>query len=141
MNILGSKYSIAILLAVFVLGGVFILPEHALADTDTTKENVCDSSDIKLPGCDNTSGTTYQALTNKWLPNAITGFIAFTGIAAVILIMVAGVMYILSMGNEEKEKKARKIIYFALMGLIITILAYAIVQIVINLQFGTNAQP
>jgi hypothetical protein len=54
------------------------------------------------------------------------------GIASVIMIVIGGFSYVTSAGNPEKAASAKKRIIYALVGLAITALAWAIVGFVTN---------
>ncbi|MBU1017605.1 pilin [Patescibacteria group bacterium] len=53
--------------------------------------------------------------------------------AAVIMLIVAGIMYALSAGDEEKMQKAKRIILWSVIGLIVALIAHFIAQGVIGL--------
>ncbi len=55
----------------------------------------------------------------------------------VIAIIVTGIFYIFSMGNEEQMTKAKDIILYTVIGLVIISVAYGIVVGVTKLQFFT----
>ncbi len=61
-----------------------------------------------------------------------------TGIASVIMLIYAGFMYTTSAGSSEKTKKAKDIILYSILGLIISVLAFAIVSFVAG-QFGVKS--
>lgn len=52
----------------------------------------------------------------------------------VIALIIGGYQYITAYGDEEKHKTAQKTITYAIVGLIISILAFGIVTIITNLQ-------
>ena len=52
------------------------------------------------------------------------------GIIAVIMIIVGGIMYATSMGDPGKAKKAKDAIMYGIVGLVIALLAFAIVRFV-----------
>ncbi len=56
---------------------------------------------------------------------------AVTGTIAVLVIVVAGLMFVMSQGNPEKTSKARNAIIYAAVGLAISILAFSIVKFVV----------
>ena len=58
-----------------------------------------------------------------------------SGSVAVLMLIFGGIMYISSLGNQERTEKAKKIIKYAGIGLFSVILAYAIVTNVIDLIF------
>lgn len=60
------------------------------------------------------------------------------GIISVIMLIYGGLRYILSGGDSKKVTDAKNTILYAIIGLIISILAYAIVNFVINNTLGTN---
>lgn len=52
--------------------------------------------------------------------------------AAVVMLIVAGIMYALSAGDEDKMRKAKRIILWSIVGLIVALLARFIAQLVIG---------
>lgn len=60
-----------------------------------------------------------------------TVFVVAGGIA-VLVITVAGLFYVISLGNPQSTKKAKDTILYALIGLGICIFAYTIVRFVIG---------
>lgn len=81
------------------------------------KANGCDGSKNALPGI---------------VENIIEAIILVMGIVAVIAIVYGGVQYMTSTGNTDKIQKAKHTILYAVIGLIICVLAYAIVNFVIG---------
>ena len=55
-----------------------------------------------------------------------------SGAASVIVIVIAGIMYTTSAGNEKRIATAKDAILYAVVGLIISLLAFAIVNFVIT---------
>jgi len=60
----------------------------------------------------------------------LTYFIA--GIIAVIVIIVAGIMYTTSSGDTGRVSKAKNLLTYAIVGLIVVLLAFVITNIVIG---------
>ena len=58
--------------------------------------------------------------------------ITVTGLLAVIFIIIGGVHYMTSAGDSNKVKKAKDTILYAVIGLIICVLSFAIVNFVIT---------
>lgn len=78
--------------------------------------------------------------------NVIRTIIGFLGIIAVGLIIYAGFLWMTSGGDEQKIEQAKKILQNALVGLIIIVLAFAIVSFILNFfkglgGGGSNNQP
>ena len=58
------------------------------------------------------------------------------GILSVIMLIVGGLKYAVSAGDAKKVTDAKNTILYALIGLIISILAYAIVNFVLDIVIG-----
>lgn len=56
--------------------------------------------------------------------------LSFLALAAVITIIIAGIILILSLGNEEQKERAKRIIFYTLIGLVVILFARVIVGIV-----------
>jgi len=63
-------------------------------------------------------------------------FIGFLGFLATIAFIYAGVLWVLSGGSEEMITKARKIMIYAGLGLIVVMLSFSIVNFIQNLIYG-----
>ncbi|MBM3231288.1 TrbC/VirB2 family protein [Candidatus Peregrinibacteria bacterium] len=57
----------------------------------------------------------------------------FMALVAVIIIVIAGIRLVISQGEETEKDKAKKAIFYAIIGLVIILLAQAIVSIVAGL--------
>ena len=69
----------------------------------------------------------------------VTNLILYaSGSVAVLLLIIGGVRYIMSFSNQEQMDAAKKTIKFALIGLIVVILAYAIVTNIIDLIYQST---
>ncbi len=85
------------------------------------------------------AGCTPTGSTNDFadaIVGILNGIIAALGIVAVIVIIIGGVGYITSTGDAGKVKKAKDTILYACIGLIICVLAFAIVNFVIANVIG-----
>jgi hypothetical protein cdiviTM7_00647 len=60
------------------------------------------------------------------------------GIISVVVLIYGGLRYILSGGDAKKVTDAKNTILYAIIGLIISLLAYAIVNFVLNSVIGVN---
>lgn len=64
--------------------------------------------------------------------NIVNGLLVVAGIAASIYLVVGGVRYITSQGEEGETEKAKNTILYALIGLIVIALSAAIVNFIIS---------
>ena len=64
--------------------------------------------------------------------NIINAVIGVLGLVAVVVIILGGVQYMTSTGDAGKVKKAKDTILYGVIGLVICILAFAIVNFVIT---------
>ena len=63
--------------------------------------------------------------------NIINGIIAVLGFVCVVVMIVGGVNYMISAGDSSKVTKAKNTILYGLIGLVLCVLAFAIVNFVI----------
>lgn len=68
----------------------------------------------------------------------VSVLLVVVGIAASVYLIVGGVRYITSQGEERKIQKAKNTILYALIWLIVIALYYAIVNLIINRTFPDN---
>ncbi len=61
-----------------------------------------------------------------------------SGSIAVLILVIGGVRYIASLGNQEQMDAAKKTIKFAVIGLLVIILAFAIVTNVIDIIYRST---
>lgn len=105
------------------LAPLFAVPAGAInvidsACTDSNKDTaVC-------KGKDETAGKLIQTIINILL--------FAIGAISVIMIIVGGIRYVLSNGNSSQINSAKDTVLYAVIGLVVALLAYAIVGFVIN---------
>ncbi|MFZ6035784.1 MAG: hypothetical protein ACOYUK_01455 [Patescibacteria group bacterium] len=71
--------------------------------------------------------------------NIVQWVLGFLGLIAVIMILYGGFIWITAGGNEDKVASAKKIISAAVVGLIVVLLAWAIVTFVVNTASDVTA--
>lgn len=64
--------------------------------------------------------------------NVIVGFV---GLIAVIAVVIGGIYYATSTGDASKATKGRNAILYGIVGLVISLLAFAIVNFVLSAVF------
>lgn len=65
-------------------------------------------------------------------------FLGFLGILAVIMVIYGGVTYVTAAGADEAIGNAKKIILYSLVGIIIILLSFAIVNTVLGAGTGVE---
>jgi len=73
--------------------------------------------------------------------NIVTYLMTFLGIIAVIVILYGGFLWLTAGGNEDRVGSAKKTIIAGIIGLVIIIAAYAIVQIVVGFAYNIVGNP
>lgn len=58
----------------------------------------------------------------------INFFLGFLGLLAVAMVIYAGFLYVGSAGNEENVNKAKKILLYAVLGIVVIIISFALVN-------------
>lgn len=64
-------------------------------------------------------------------------FLGFLGLIAVIMVIYGGVTYVISAGNDDAIGNAKKIIMYALVGIIVILLSFVVVNAVLKAGTGT----
>ncbi|MGO3702332.1 MAG: Mbov_0395 family pilin-like conjugal transfer protein [Candidatus Saccharimonadales bacterium] len=69
---------------------------------------------------------------NSMIENVTNALLFFLGAVAVIVIITGGLMYITAAGDAGKVKNAKNTILYAVVGLVVALLAWGIVSFVVN---------
>lgn len=80
--------------------------------------------------------STLDTLVSTKVAGLINFFTGFAALVAVILIIVAGYMFITAAGDADKVEKAGKTISGAVIGLIIVIVARVLVEFILKAALG-----
>ena len=131
---LSSKIKTAAMaIALVVLGaGAAVLPTFALENTNGT-------TTIPNTGINGGTGMVSNKanLEDKDLTsvagNVINIILYVVGALAVIMVIIGGIQYTTSAGDQNKVTKAKNTILYGVVGLAIAVLAYAIVNFVIGI--------
>jgi len=132
-NIRKSVLSIAAVLSLAVV----LSATPALAANCCSATNLTAKQQIKC-GADTASGNSCAPTPNpgQGIQNTIKDVIDILSLAggalAVIMIIVGGLRYVTSAGNQEGTKAAKNTIIYAVVGLVIIAVAQIIVQFVLN---------
>jgi|GEM_PF-5625024 len=87
-----------------------------------------------LPGPGNSAlGLSY--VRDVFLPNLTNWVVSLVLAGSVVVVVAAGIMFTIANGNQEMTDKARETVIWGVIGMVITVLAYAIVRIVITINY------
>jgi amino acid transporter len=81
---------------------------------------------------ENTAGFDKGADPRKMVANGIKIFLGFLGLISVVLILYAGFLWMTSAGEETKVKKAKDILWAAVIGLVIVLMSYGLAIFVLE---------
>lgn len=98
-----------------------------LAAPAANKDAVCEGVAATGGNCADNSGTVTKLV--ETLINILSWVV---GVAAVVVIILGGLFYIISAGDPQKATKARQAILYAIIGLVIVALAQTIVRFTIG---------
>ncbi len=111
-----------------VLGGVLVFMSMAASANAAWEAGKKNSKDVGLPG-----GAIYQIISStlSWLLG-IFGFIAIIGF------VVAGIFYLTAAGDEGQAEKGKNGMKYSIIGVIVALMGWVIVQAVDSWLKGTN---
>jgi len=122
-------------LAVAGLGGL-LFQNNAMAVT--CPEGSVNPNATTLAGCniaaENSANNLFKTVNG--IINVILGVI---GIVAVVVIIVGGVSYLTSQGDAGKVAKAKNTILYGVVGMMVALLAFAIVNFILTSVFSTSS--
>ena len=100
------------------------VPLAASADTDATKG----ATDAKPDGVPTDLNASLTVITNTLL--------LAIGFVSVVMLIIGGFRYVLSNGNEKSVTGAKDTILYAIIGVVVALLAYAIINFVLGTFSG-----
>lgn len=123
--------NLALILGVVAAPLASAVPVSAQAN-DPNAEALCKGSggtwSREDQACNSTSGRTVPGTIRQ-----ITNILIFlVGAIAVLMIIIGGLRYVLSAGDQSATTSAKNTILYAIIGLVVAIMAYAIVNFVLD---------
>lgn len=116
---LNIKFAMPLLAGVAIVGGLLFVSPDATAQID---------AGLGAAG----AGMEQGADIDGTVGNFVNLFLYVVGVVAVIMIIYGGFQFLTSAGDSSKAGKARSTILYALIGLIVAALAYAIINFVMD---------
>ncbi|MCF7844905.1 MAG: hypothetical protein K9M03_03705 [Kiritimatiellales bacterium] len=124
---------ICIVTALIMISSAFA-PSGIAAENES--EGLGDASEIT--GIDNVEGGTESI--KGIIENIVLQALTFVALLATIVIIIAGVYLVAGAGSDTSVEKAKKIVIYTIVGIILIILAGAIVQFFINAGTGVSSE-
>jgi uncharacterized membrane protein len=127
MRLLPRVFLCFIMIAITLISASALSPSTQAASS-TSVTTIRLASDYGL----NDSAASGTGLSKKPLKESILSIIRWSlgslGLVAVVLVLYGGFMWMTASGNDDRISKAKQIISAALIGMIIILLSFAIVQ-------------
>lgn len=125
---------VAVLMAAVV--GVVVVPNVALAIEKCPAGTLNEGAELPIAQCniDQDQNTTNLLSTVSTILNVVLGVV---GLVAVVVMILGGIGFVTSQGDAGKVTKARNTILYGLVGLVVALLAFAIVNFVLSSVFKT----
>ena len=106
------------------------------ANATTAKKGNCDTTNLTLGNgaqCAKTDDQQSELFGETGIFTTIVNVLLFLiGVISVIMLIYGGIQYTLSSGDSGKVNNAKNTILYAIVGLIVAILSYAIVNFVLK---------
>ena len=119
-----------ITLAILVSSLLCLTPRLALADP---LGGICNGAGSASAVCQDKNNKTNPLTGSDGLILKVANIIAiFAGVAAVIIIILAGLRFVTSAGSSEDVAGARRTIIYASVGLVVIVVARALIGLVIG---------
>lgn len=109
----------------FILLATFVISPLSLA-AGAEELKPCTNADSTL--CQSTE----TSLIGGILTSVINLLLVVAGVIAVIMVIVGGIRYITSDGDSGKANQAKNTILYAVIGVVVTVMSYSIVNFVIG---------
>jgi ABC-type Fe3+ transport system permease subunit len=117
-----QKLILASFIALF--GLVAVVPASTVSAIDVF-DNACKDSKSKVCGAEKTDELP------KLMQNIVSTLLFVLGIIAVIMIVIGGIRYATSGGDSSQIQAAKNTILYSVVGLVVAIMSYAIVNFVL----------
>ncbi len=127
-------------LLLFTFSGYFFNPVFAQNATGTVNQNgSCGTGFTYVNGlCVLNSQFSKDSIANtgtifELITKVLKIMLTLAGALAVVWLVIGGYQYITAGGNDEQAEKGRKTLLNATIGVVVVIMAYALINVVVNL--------
>ena len=119
------------MLTILGLGVTMLAPVPAFATaSDEVQKGTCEAGGGQWVNnsCSGGNADTSKANLNNTIHTVISTMLFIVGILSVIMIIYSGIRYIISRGEQGEVKSAKDTLMYSVVGLIVAILAFVIVN-------------
>ena len=88
-----------------------------------------------LPGATE-KGEASDYVENQLIPKFVNGVLVMLISLSVLMLIIGGVMFLVAGGDSDSTARAKTIVMWSIVGVVITILSYSIVQFIIGIDFS-----
>ncbi|NDK19440.1 hypothetical protein GW819_01225 [Candidatus Gracilibacteria bacterium] len=123
------------ILTILIFSFVFSFSIADAALSDYVQISSSSNGDNSLPVPDK-MGLPFESSSDATMPivKIIKEAIKYVGLLAILALSWGGIQFLTSIGNDEKAKHAKHTIIYALVGVLLSVVAYTIVDIVNSLR-------
>lgn len=123
-----KKARLFLILAFFIATPLFFsLPATAADESSATKGEYGLTETL---GTNNLKSALINSSPQSMVGSIIGVILSFLGVIFFVLVIVGGLLWMFSQGNEAKVEKAKNILVAAVIGLVIVLAAYAITSFI-----------
>lgn len=114
----------AIIVPTFFIIGLFMIPQTVNA------VDICAGNGANSTYCQNKSEG--ETKVKSVMKSVVDVLLMTVGVISIIMIVIGGIMFALSSGDASKVTKARNMVIYAVVGLVVALFASAIINFVFN---------
>ncbi len=118
-------------LAALFIAGLCFAPAAPVLAVDVFKD-ACESAAAKASAACQTNGANPFTGPNGTLQKAANIISWLAGVSAALMLVIAGLMYVLSNGDSSKISTAKTTVIYAIVGIVIVVSARAIIIFFVN---------
>lgn len=123
-----KKISLALLAFAAALSILFVPLQVVYADPADVFTQACTTTNNDKTICSGSNGSGVFGI----IKQVINVMLIVGGVIAVIMIIIGGIRYMTSNGEQSNVKAAKDTILYAVIGLVVSVLAFSIVNFVIG---------
>ena len=112
---------------------------EALLAHNLYAEDACSINKVNDPLLCNTSRSDDEVAITQSVESTLNVIYLWIGIISVIVVIIGGINYMTSVGDANKIRQSKNIIFYAICGLIVTFAAFAITNLVLDAIEGATS--